>query len=55
MDFIVIAVLAVGVALLVLGYRKNSRNILLASALLLLAYGVLPDFVAAFNAGLGVP
>ena len=55
MDFTLTAVLAVGVALAVLGYRKNNRNILLSSAIVLLAYGVLPEFVAGFNAGLAAP
>lgn len=52
MNYLTILLLAIGLAVLVIGYRKNNRNILLLSALLLLAAGALPDFVAGYLDGL---
>ncbi len=52
MNYMELGLLAVGVGLLVFGYRKNSRNLLVAAALMLLAFGVGPDLVAGFRDGL---
>lgn len=41
----------VGVILLVVGYRKNDRNLLLAAAVVLLLVGGLSDFAGGFNDG----
>jgi len=46
-----IALLAIGLLTLVIGYRKNSRNTLLVSALVLLVAGALPEFVSGFVDG----
>ena len=41
----------VGVVVLVVGYRKNDRNLLLAAAIVLLLVGGLSDFTSAFHDG----
>jgi len=51
MDYLTIALLVLGFAALVVGYRKNSRNTLVAAALLLLAAGGLSDIVSGFMDG----
>jgi len=43
--------LAVGIALLVFGYRRNNRNMLLLAALVMLAAGALPDVISGIDAG----
>jgi hypothetical protein len=40
-----------GLVLLVVGYRKNDRNVLLAAAVVLLLVGGLSDFVSGFHQG----
>jgi hypothetical protein len=49
--YIEITLLILGVAMLVLGYRKNNRNILAASALVLLVSAGIADFVQGFEQG----
>ena len=51
MEYSGLILLVVGAVLLVVGYRKNSRNILVGAALLLLASHALPDFVAGVQEG----
>ena len=51
MKYIEITLLILGVAMLVLGYRKNNRNILAASALALLVSAGIADFVQGFEKG----
>ena len=51
MEYVGLALLLVGAVLLVVGYRRNSRNILLGAALLLLASHALPEFVAGVQGG----
>jgi hypothetical protein len=48
-----ITLLIAGFILLLVGYRKNSRNILAGSAIVLLLAGAFPDFVAGFQDGAG--
>lgn len=43
--------LVLGMILLVVGYRKNDRNLLLAAAIVLLLVGGLSDFVGGFHEG----
>lgn len=38
-----ISLMCVGLVLLVVGYRRNHRNLMLAAALLLMAFGTLQD------------
>ena len=52
MSYIAIALLVIGVLMLVIGYRKNSRNMLAASALILLMAAGLGDFATGFKQGL---
>ena len=54
MYIVEIVLLVAGLALLVVGYRKNSRNMLVAAALALLACGALGDLIAGFRQGLGI-
>lgn len=50
--FIIESVLFVlGLILLVVGYRRNDRNLLLTAAILLLLVGGLSDFVVGFHHG----
>jgi hypothetical protein len=51
MDFVEIALLVAGVAVLVIGYRRNDRNLLLAAAILLLLAGALGGMVEGFLEG----
>lgn len=51
MDFVEIALLVAGVAVLVIGYRRNDRNLLLAAASLLLLAGALGGMVEGFLEG----
>ncbi|MDR7191319.1 hypothetical protein [Luteimonas terrae] len=51
MDALQIGLLVVGLTLLVIGYRRNNRNLLLGAAVVLLACGAIPEFVAGFHAG----
>jgi uncharacterized membrane protein YozB (DUF420 family) len=39
-----IGLLCAGVVLLVVGYRRNHRNLMLAAALVLMSFGTLQDF-----------
>lgn len=43
--------LAAGVGMLVLGYRRSNRNLLLCAGLLLLAFNGVEDFAAGFADG----
>jgi len=51
MDFVELALLVGGVAVLVIGYCKNNRNLLLAAAILLLLAGALGGMVEGFLEG----
>lgn len=51
MYWFAIAALVVGLVALVLGYRKNNRNVLAAAAVLLLVAGGAEDFVNGFQEG----
>jgi hypothetical protein len=46
-----LVLLAVGVVLLALGYQRNSRNLLVLAALVLLASGALPDVISGVEDG----
>ncbi|MEP6907840.1 MAG: hypothetical protein ABI858_07675, partial [Pseudoxanthomonas sp.] len=46
-----ITLFLIGMTILVIGYRKNNRNVLLLSALVLLAAGALQEFISGFIAG----
>lgn len=46
-----IVLLVAGFGLLVVGYRRHHRNLLLGAALALLASGALPDAVRGFSEG----
>jgi len=46
-----IGLLCVGVALLVVGYRRHHRNLMLAAALVLMSFGTLQDFGRGFVDG----
>lgn len=39
-----ISLLCIGVGLLVVGYRRNHRNLMLAAALVLMSFDTLQDF-----------
>ena len=52
MDALQIGLFAVGMTVLVIGYRRNSRNLLLTAALVLLACGAISKFVSGFHAGI---
>ncbi|WP_303636916.1 MULTISPECIES: hypothetical protein [Stenotrophomonas] len=43
--------LAAGLVMLVVGYRRSSRNLLLCAGLLLLAFNGVEDFAAGFADG----
>ena len=51
MEYLGLALLVSGAGLLIFGYRKNSRNLLVAAALMLLASHALPDFVEGMEEG----
>ena len=51
MYYFEIFMLIVGLVLLVVGYRKNSRNILLGAAFVWLAAGALPQFIEGMEEG----
>ena len=51
MDFVELALFVAGVAVLVVGYRKNDRNLMLAAAILLLLAGALGGMVEGFLDG----
>ncbi|WP_433925286.1 hypothetical protein [Stenotrophomonas nematodicola] len=46
-----LGLLVVGAVLLVVGYRRNRRTMLVAAALVLLVSGVVPDVVEGFAEG----
>ncbi|MCF7751658.1 hypothetical protein KQ945_12945 [Bacillus subtilis subsp. subtilis] len=46
-----ISLLCLGVVLLVVGYRRNHRNLMLAAALVLMSFGTLQDFGRGFLEG----
>ena len=48
-----IGLFVVGAILLVLGYRKTNRNLLLAAAVLLFLTGTIGDLTSGFSDGLG--
>ena len=52
MDALQIGLFAVGMTVLVIGYRRNSRNLLLTAELVLLACGAISEFVSGFHAGI---
>ncbi|HEY9511377.1 MAG TPA: hypothetical protein VIQ48_02265 [Rhodanobacter sp.] len=52
MNYIELALLVIGAVVLVLGYRKNQRNVLLAGAMLLFLAGTVGDFSSGFIAGI---
>lgn len=51
MIYLVAAVFIIGVALLVVGYRKNHRNLLLAGAIVLFVSAVIQPFGKGFIDG----
>lgn len=51
MYYLEISLLVIGFVMLVVGYRKSNRNILLGAALVLLASGALPDLVRGIEQG----
>ena len=51
-DALQIGLFVVGMTVLVIGYRRNSRNLLLTAALVLLACGAISEFVSGFHAGI---
>ena len=51
MVYIVAALFIIGVALLVMGYRKNHRNLLLTGAIVLFASAVVQPFIQGFIKG----
>lgn len=51
MVYLVVALFVIGVALLVAGYRKNHRNLLLAGAIVLFASAVAQPFIQGFPQG----
>lgn len=52
MYYVAIASLVVGLVALIVGYRKNNRNLLAISAALLLVAGGAEDFASGFQSGL---
>jgi hypothetical protein len=46
-----VGLIALGAVLLVVGYRRNRRNMLVAAALVLLASGAVPELVTGFSDG----
>jgi hypothetical protein len=52
MNVVALTLFIIGCVALVVGYRKSNRNILALSALLLLASGALPDFIAGYIDGI---
>ena len=46
-----ISLLCIGAVLLVVGYRRNHRNLMLAAALVLMSFGTLQDFSRGFIDG----
>lgn len=55
MLYVEIALLVLGVILLVVGYRKNNRNILVLSALVLLVSACINQFALGFKDGFTRP
>ena len=53
MDYIEAALFIVGVVALVIGYRKNQRNVLLSAAIILFLAGTVGDFAEGFQQGFG--
>ena len=53
MYYVTLALLLMGFGLLVLGYRKSNRNMLAASAIVLLLSGSLESMVSGFIDGAG--
>jgi lipoprotein signal peptidase len=51
MEYLQIGLLAAGIALLVVGYRKDRRNQLLLAAILLFLAGALGEFANGFMQG----
>lgn len=51
MEYLGLVLLVLGAGLLIFGYRRNSRNVLVAAALLLLASHALPAFVGGVQQG----
>ncbi len=46
-----ISLLCLGIVLLVVGYRRHHRNLMLAAALVLMSFGTLQDFGRGFIDG----
>lgn len=51
MKYIELLLLVVGVVVLVVGYRRSSRNLLLSAAIMLFLAGTLGDIVHGFQDG----
>lgn len=51
MEYIEIALFIVGVVVLVIGYRKNHRNVLLSAAVILVLACTVGDFAHGFQEG----
>jgi hypothetical protein len=52
MDYIEFGLLLLGASMLVIGYRKNSRNVLLAAAIVLFLSATAGGFVQGFVQGI---
>ena len=51
MYYLEIALFVIGIVLVVVGYRKNGRNLLLAGAVVLYLSAALPQFVGGYLDG----
>lgn len=51
MFWLELVLVVAGFAVLVVGFRRNNRNILLAAGIVLFLSGALPDFVRGVEAG----
>jgi len=51
MFYLALILLVAGIVLLVVGYRKNSRNMLLVGALVLFSSAAIPDFIEGVQEG----
>ena len=52
MDALQIGLFVVGMTVLVIGYHRNNRNLLLTAALVLLACSAISEFVSGVHAGI---
>lgn len=52
MDALQIGLFVIGMTVLVIGYHRNNRNLLLTAALVLLACSAISEFVSGAHAGI---